>query len=322
MRKTLNRERIEGRLYDFSNLAEKVTGEGSKNPGTPYIGGSIDIATDDECLNIVTIHFTYVTEKTSKGKPDSRYKALKNILDNGKSVLANGKDAATMLRVDTALALNDFYTSRNGEETLVSAKRNESGFITFVNTLGDKDSRSTFEFDMLINGTQYVEADEERHIAADYLIVKGAIFSFSGAILPVELVVKNPGGIKYFESLEASPKNLTFTKVWGKIQSQTIVDRREEESAFGEPAVKEYTRTIREWVIEGTSKPDMVYEIGDSENGITEDEIKKALADREVYLADIKKRSDEWKASQSKGDDLPFGDKTAKAPAAAGGFNF
>ena len=82
MRKTLNRERIEGRIYDFSNLAEKVTGPGSKNPGTTYIGGSIDIATDDECLNIVTIHYTYITEKTSKGTPDNRYKALKSILDN------------------------------------------------------------------------------------------------------------------------------------------------------------------------------------------------------------------------------------------------
>ena len=320
MRKTLNRERICGRVYDFSNLALKVTGPTSKNPGTEYIGGSIDIATDDDCLNIVTIYYTYITEKTSKGTADSRWKALKSILDNGKSVVADGKDAATIVRCDTSLALNDFYTNRNGEETLVSAKRNEGGFITIVNTLDDADSRNTFEFDMLINGTQYVEANEERHIANDYLVVKGAVFAFNGRILPVELVVKNQGGIKYFESLDASPKNLVFTKVWGKIESQTIVDRREEESAFGEPAVKEYSRTIREWVITGTSKADMVYEIGDSENGITEDEIKKAMADREVYLADVKKRADEWRASQA--GSAQTASAPASAPAAAGGFNF
>ena len=172
---------------------------------------------------------------------------------------------------------------------------------------------------MLINGTKYIEADEERNIAQDYLIVKGATFDFRGGILPVEFVVKNQGGIKYFESLEASAQNLVFTKVWGQINSETIVDRREEESAFGEPAVKEYTRTVREWVITGTSKPDAVYEVGDSESGITEEEIKKALADREVYLADVKKRADEYQASKNSGKTSTA---NAAAPAAQGGFNF
>ena len=171
---------------------------------------------------------------------------------------------------------------------------------------------------MLINGTQYIEADEERNIAEDYLIVKGAVFNFKNDILPVELICRNKGGIKYFESLDASPQNLTFTKVWGKITSQTIVRRVEEESAFGEPAVKEYTRTSREWVITGTSKPDAVYEIGDSEKGITTEDIKKAMADREVHLADVKRRQDEYQASKNAGATT----NVTSAPAAAGGFNF
>ena len=65
----------------------------------------------------------------------------------------------------------------------------------------------------------------------------------------------------------------------------------------------------------------MVYEIGDSENGITAEEIKKALADREVYLADVKKRADEWKASQQ-GGGQSNPSATAAAPAAQGGFDF
>ena len=40
-------------------------------------------------------------------------------------------------------------------------------------------------------------------------------------------------------------------------------------------------------------------EIDDEQNGITIDEIKKALADREVYLADVKKRQDEYQASKN-----------------------
>ena len=317
MRKTLNKTRVEGRIYDHSLELKTVQNTESKNYGKEYIGGSIDVATDDDCLNIVQVNFTYVTETTAKGNKNNTYTALKNIIENGKTVLTDGAESATMVRIDTALGLNDFYTNRNGEEVLVSAKRNEGGFVTIINALGDADSRNTFEFDMLVNGTRYVEADEEKNIPADYLIVKGAVFAFNGRILPVELVVKSAGGIKYFDSLEASPQNLVFTKVWGKINCETIVRKVEEESAFGEPSVKEYSRTIREWVITGTSKPDSVYEIGDAENGITTEEIQKAMADREVYLADIKKRADEWRASQDNA--IPA---TQPATAAAGSFNF
>ena len=310
----INRTHIEGRVYDFT-IAEKVTGETSKNPGTPYIGGTIDVATDEACLNIVTVNFTYVTETTSKGNKNATYAALKKIINDGKTILKDGKDEATKVKIDSAIALNDFYTDRNGEETLVSAKRNNGGFVTIVSALDEDESkRNTFECDMLINGVTHVEANEERHIDKDYVIVKGAVFDFRNAILPTDFIVKLDGGMKYFESLDASPQNLVFTKVWGSINSETIVTRKEEESAFGEPSVKEYTRTVKEWIITGTSKPDAVYEVGDEQNGITLDEVKKLMADREVYLADVKKRADDYKASKNA--------TAASAPAAAGGFNF
>ena len=317
MRKIVNRERVEGRVYEH-NLNMKVTGETSKHPGTNYINGTLDVATDEDCLNIVTVNFTYVTETTSKGAKNDTYNTLKNIIESGKTILLDGKDAATMVRIDTALGVNDFYTNRNGEEQLVSTKRNDGGFVHTESKLGDETKRNFFECDMLINGTRLVEADEERHIPADYLIVKGAVFNFRNAILPVEFVVKNPGGIKYFESLEASPSNMVFTKVWGKIESQTIVDKREEESAFGEAIVKEYDRKVREWVITGTAKEP--YEMGDEQTGITVDEIKQMLADRETYLADIKKRNEEWQAQRVVGNTAS--QNVAAAPAAVGGFNF
>lgn len=317
MKKPINKEHIEGRIYEHNLAIKTVQNSESQNFGTEYIGGTIDVATDEACLNIIQVNFPYVTETTSKGNKNNTYTALKNIITSGKTILVDGKDEATMVRIDTALALNDFPTQRNGEEIMVSAKRNNGGFVTIVNSLGSEDNRNEFECDMLINGTQYIEADPEKNIENDYLIVKGAVFAYNNAILPVDFIVKNQGGIKYFESLEASPQNLIFTKVWGKINSETIVRKVEEESAFGEPAIKEYTRTVREWVITGTSKADAIYEIGDSENGITLEEIKKAMADREVYLADVKKRADDYRASQNTGKA-----SIATANAAQGGFNF
>lgn len=322
MRKTINKESIIGRVYDASQLTlKKVQNSSSEHFGQDFIGGSIDIATDDDCLNIVTVRFTFVQPTYKSGKPNNTFGVLKNIIENGKSVLNDGKDAATMVKIDASLGLNDFYTNRNGEEVLVAAKINSGSFASIINKLPAEDTRNTFECDMLINGTRYVEADEEKNIKEDYLVVKGAVFDFRNAILPVEFVVRNKGGIKYFESLEASSSNPTFTKVWGKINSETIVDKREVESAFGEPAIKEYSKTVREWVITGTSKADSVYEIGDSENGVTAEEIKKAMADREVYLADVKKKQDEYQASKNAGTGSGASN-VASAPAAVGGFNF
>lgn len=315
MRKVLNKEHVEGRVYDHNLAIKTVQNSESKNYGKEFIGGTIDIATDDDCLNIVTVTFTYVTEITSKLTKNETFVTLKNIIENGKTIVNDGKDVATCVKIDTALAVNDFFISRNGEETLVSAKRNEGGFAHIVTKLCDASARNTFEMDMLINGTRLVEADEERNIKEDYLVVKGAVFNFRNAILPVEFIVKNPSGIKYFESLDASPANMIFTKVWGKINSETIKTTREEESAFGETKVTEYERNIKEWVITGTANE--AYELGDEKNGITMDEIKKALADREVYLADVKKRQEEYQASKNSASPAAAG-----VSAAQGGFNF
>lgn len=315
MRKTINKVRVEGRLYDISKLTlKKVENKESAHFGEDFIGGSIDVATDEEGLNIVTVNFTFVQPTYKSGKTNATYGVLKSLIETGKTIIKDGADNATLVRVDAALGLNDFYTDRNGEETLVSAKTVNGSFVNIINKLNDESARSTFECDMLINGTTLVEANEERHIDKDYLIVKGAIFDFRNAIMPIEFIVKNEGGMKYFEGLNASAKEPVFTKVWGQIHSENIVNRVEQESAFGEPTVKEYSRTVREYIVTGTSKPDAVYEVGNAENGITEDEVKKALADREVYLAGVKKRQDDYNASKNSG--------AASAPAAAGGFNF
>lgn len=316
MRKKLwNREHVEGRVYDHNLAIKTVQNKDSQNFGKEFIGGTLDIATDEDCINVITINFTYVTEKTSKGGVNATFTALKNIIENGKTIVAKGKDEATKVKIDTALALNDFYTNRTGEEVLVSAKRNEGGFVTIVSSLCEEDKRNTFEFDMLINGTRLVEADEERNIPSDYLIVKGAVFNFREAILPVELIVRNPSGIKYFDSLDASQTNMTFTKVWGKINSENIKTYKEEESAFGKAKVTEYEKNVKEWVITGTANEP--YEIGDAENGITLEEIKAKVADREVHLAEVKKRQDEYQASK-----VAPSAGNAGVTAAQGGFNF
>ena len=275
--------------------------------------GTIDVATDEDCTNIVQVHYTYVTEKTSKGAANPAYSTLKNIID-GKygSVMANGKEKAVKLRIDTAIALNEFYVDRNGKEELVSAKRNEGGFIHTTDTLTeDENARSKFECEILITGVTEQEADEEKKLPAK-AIVRGAIFDFRGALLPVEFSATNPKAMAYFVGLNASNSNPTLTKVWGRQISEVIVRQIVEESAFDDDYVREVKNTRKDFLITGASKEPMVW---DDESTITAAELTEAIAARETYLATIKQRQDEYKASKA-------ATPAAAAAPAKGGFNF
>ena len=310
-KKMINQTHIEGALYQH-DLTLKVTGENSKNPGTEFISGNIEIATDNAGINIVPVHFTYVTATTSKGSANATFNVLKNIIDGVyKTVMTDGADKATMLRVDSAIGLNEFYTDRSGKEELVSAKRNEGGFVHVAPTITeDEKTRNTFECDIIINNVIHVEGDEEKG-TTDKATVKGVIFNFRNDLMPVEFSVTNPKAMAYFEDLGASNSNPIFTKIKGRQISESIVRRVEEESAFGEPSIKEYKSTRKDFVITWAQAEPYVW---DDDSTITARELTEALAAREIALAEMKRRSDEYKASR--------GQAPAAAAPAPGAFNF
>lgn len=313
MRQMINQEHIEGRIYQHDLAVKTVQNQQSANFGKEFISGTLDIATDENTMNVIQVHFTYITETTKSGGKNATFTALKKIIDEGKAVITDGKDEATKVKVDTALALNDFYTQ---DDNLVSVKTNEGGFVTIVRELSSESDRNTFTMDMLITNLHTVEADEDKGIKEPYMTVRGAVFNFRKALLPVEFVVRNETGMKYFEDLGVTPSEPVLTKLWGKINSTTIIIEQKEESAFGEAAVKTYERKTKEWVVTGTAK--IPYDFGD-EAVLTTDEVTKAMQDREVYLADVKRRADEWRAQKSS-QSAGF---AASAPVASkGGFNF
>ena len=309
MMKTRNKTRIDGRLYQHT-LELKESGPNSKNPGTKFITGNVEIATDDAITNIVTVHYTYVTATTSTGKSNATFNVLKDIID-GKlgSIMANGAENAAIITIDSAIGLNEFYSDRNGQEELVSAKRNEGGFAV-VKSAADEDEskRNTFDVDMIITTTHVIEANEEKNLP-EKMILKGAIFDFRNALLPVEFSVLNPRAISYFESLEISQRNPVFTRLQGRLVSEVIKTQKVEESAFGDPIVKEYASTRKDWIVTWAASEPYAW---DDESTITVAELTKAMSDRETYLATVKQRQDEYKASKN---------QPAAAPANQG-FNF
>ena len=176
------------------------------------------------------------------------------------------------------------------------------------------------------NGKLPISVDTRSSDVADFALNLGVniINDVSGAEYDpkiLNVVSKYNAGIILQHSKGTPNSEPVYTKVWGRINCETKTTIVEEESAFGEAAVKKYERKTKEWVITGTAK--VPYEFGDEEI-LTGEELTKAMQAREVMLADIKKRSEEYKAQKAAGNT----NSTSKAqtgvkPAAkAGTFNF
>ena len=312
-----NAVHIEGLVYQH-DLKKKVSGPNSKNPNTPFINGTIDIATDDALTNIVQIHYSYVTPTTKKGNPNPTYELLNNIVEGVVgSVMAHGADKAGKVRIDTAIGVNDFYTDRNGKSELVSAKRNEGGFIHLatadMNT--DEKARNTFECDIVLTNVIDVDANEEANTEA-HVILRGFVFGFGNALVPVDFIANNPVAMDYFRNLEATPNTPVFTRVKGRQISQTIVTKTVEESAFGEPSVKEVRKNRKAHVVFWAQSEPYLW---DDESTITAKDLTDLKAARDLHLATVKKSQEEYAAN--KGNAIPAA-SAAVAAAAKAGFNF
>lgn len=310
MKKTVNDCHIEGLLYDHK-LVKKQSGPNSKNPGTEFISGTVNIATDNACLNVVSVHFTYVTATTGKGGANATFLALDKILNGEPCIAKNGKENATRVRIDTSIGLNEWYQDVKDEKP-VSVIRNEGGFVHLMSEpLNENENmRNTFKVDMLINGMRDVEENPERGTPAK-LVISGYIFDFRQAILPIELSVTTPSGMKYFQKLDASKANPVFTQVWGNQVSQTVHIETKTESAFGEDHVSIRDSSVRDFVVTGALREPYIW---DDEEYLTGAEMSQKAGERETYLAELRKRQSDFQASRQS--------NAANVASAAGNYNF
>lgn len=292
MQKTINSMTIEGRVYDHKLEVKTVQNKASENFGQSYIGGTLDVAVDEEGLNVVTVHYSFVKPLTKTGKGNSTYTVLKKIIDENPTWIQAGKDSALKVKCTPSIDLNDFYNA-NGE--LISAKRNEGGFITIISELNkDEKARSSFVADMVITNLRAVEANPEKNIE-EHSEISGVIFKFNGAILPVSFSVYDKQGIQYFENLDISGSKPVFIKIFGALVCKTIVVSKTQDTVFGQAVVTNYENKSKEYIAISAATP---YEF-DTPETITADELRTAIQNREVYLASVKKQAEEYRAQQA-----------------------
>lgn len=310
MRKNKNQIHIEGRIYDHDLSLKEVKNKDSDNYGKTFIQGKIYVATDEEAINVVEINYTYVTEFTKAGKKNNTFSVLKQVIDNEETWLSVGKDSALKISADTALNVNDFYDMQN--EEMISFKRCEGGFIKIIQYINDKEEdRNNFIIDLLIYGSSIKEKDDG---SLDKMIVNAYAFDFRNRILPVVMTIKNENGINFISSYDVREPLYVCCK--GKIEYLTKREQKVTEGVWGEPIVDNVETKIRDWVITGMST---IYDYGD-ETILTEEEVKKALQDRELLLADIKQKRIDYENERSTISSMS--NNAMNSPVQKGTFNF
>ena len=272
----LNNVNVRGYVFSHS-LQER---DSTKNPGDKIIMGIVNIATDDEALNVVPVNF-FVNEKTKAGKVNATFTNLHQIITDNKTFEICGTDAARV-RVQGAIDVNDFY-GRDGQ--LVSGKRVRGSFLHFLNAgeviSSEKVPATSFEVDVLLQAA----VERESNDGSDYVSLQGFAFNYRGDILPVTFSVQSDGGKQFFLNEDISASNPYFGKVWGNIKSTVVVSEQEEDDstiAFGAPQVRETTRTFRTWEVVGANVNE-----GLDDDTITQEELDAAMNRRQQHLAEL-----------------------------------
>ena len=298
---------VRGWVFNHT-LAKKIA-----KKGVEYIGGSINVATDTDAVNVVPVNFMYVVPTFKNGKPNTTYSFLEQIINENNTYEMNGA-SATKIRIDGDVECNDFVT-REGE--MASPKRVRGSFAHpetgDIATVGC----AKFKTDMLIEGYQEVEVEN----GDNYGRIRGYVFNFKNDFLPVEYTIRTTGGMSYFEKADISVSEPMLTKVWGNIVCTTIENRTETENAFGAPTVNITTRTLRAWDIEGASVDPM--EFGD-ESTMTAADVVEGKNNRELHLVEVRANHDEYQRSRDNANNA-FSSSSAPvsaSPTAAKNYKF
>lgn len=270
------------RGYVFSHTLQER--DSTRNPGEKIIMGIVNVATDDDALNVVPVNF-FVNEKTKAGKTNATFTNLHQIIAENKTYEECGTNAARV-RIQGAIDVNDFY-GRDGQ--LVTGKRVRGSFLHFLNAgeaiSSDKVPATSFEADVLLQAA----VESESNDGSDYVSLRGFAFNYRGDVLPVTFSVQSEGGKNFFLGEDISAANPYFGKVWGNIKSTVVVSEQEEDSAktaFGAPQVHETSRTFRTWEVVGANVNE-----GLGEDTITQAELTQKMGERNARLADLAART-------------------------------
>lgn len=276
IREAINEVFIEGTLKEKNLELATIDTENGK---AEVIRGELIITTDENSEHRVRI---YANKLTKERKENSVYKGLVTVMNEYVSIaeaLKNGQTEESAVKVRVAkgkLGLNEFYTP-NGE--LRSFPSISTNFINRV----DKNFSPKAEFSIEAYFDSFkpeMKNDEE----TGRLIVNTIVPLYGGKVIPLTFIASDEDVVDYLQTNYEAKRT---SKIWGELIN-TVEITKTEEKGFGKSKEKVITKTIHELIITGGEEE--MYDEED-EKSYSTDLIKKAMAERDIYLDELLKNS-------------------------------
>lgn len=278
-------------VVKIEGVVSEIRLEEKKGNGKEYITGEIDIKVNDD---VHTIN-VYSNKINKQGKESGLYKGFLTIKSEYKSIATHG-DAADKVRIDEGkIGLNE-YVGHDGE--IKSYPKLSANFINRLTANDPFSPKAKFILEMCVaNVTEEKKQGEETGRA----LIKGYVPLYEGKpVIPFEVVVGEKNAVNYVTNHYEKGNTVT---VYGDIVNNTTVTKKEVEVGFGKPQEQIKRTAVREFLIDGGSEPLE----DDDKKALDPKLIKKGLADREAYHAQMKEKKKN--AATSNNSNFPSSNK-------------
>lgn len=287
MRESFNRVVICGKVLE-NNIEKKVSQKGEE-----YISGNVVIRVHQkvgrEVLPMEIPVEVYSKKYRKDGEPNKVYKGLEEAMNSLKSIAAVGQEEASNVVVansgkpGTQILRTNMYISR-GTQQLVQHAEFSSNFIN--PTSQGAEEAATFEVDIVVTKKGYILDSEG--VETDKYEVEGVHFGYNGRANIQKFVITDPQIIDYFEqNINLDPREQDSIKVSGIMNYSVREEVTVKKVAVGSDIQETRTFRTRELVITGLFEP---YE---GDEAFPAAEVKKALAEREIYIEELKAKSED-----------------------------
>jgi hypothetical protein len=279
LRQADNEVVVEGILSEV-NLVERESAAKEN-----YINGKIIIEVGEGETHTFSV---FCKELKKDGTENKLYEGLQTVIKDYISVAKVGKEEADKVRIKQGqLGVNDYAQAG----VLKSFPELSTNRITRVKPNEKFEPKAKFDVELVVQSvSEETDRDGEE---TGRVKVKGYVPQFGGKIAPLEFVADGAGAEFIRENYEAGHT----VNINGLIINRVETKVTETEQGFGKPKKKVTEKFFREFLITGGSEP---YDEEDK-NAYKMEVIKKALAEREVYLEGLIKKDEEKSKKGNKG---------------------
>lgn len=287
MAETTNLRQATSKLSVEGILAESTLEEVTKD-GKTSIRGNVVIQTTPE--NQITVN-VFINKLTNAGTENKAYKGIETVMNNYKSIAEVGIDEATKVRITGGqVEPNTYYDNQGMEHSNV---RYRSNFFSSLKATEELEPKADFEIEMYINSIVPEIKDEEE---TGRIIVNGIVPLYSGCEV-IKLIATNEeiDGLNWAEAISDSYEPGQTGRFYGKIVNEKIPVVKKIPMLGGAVREEVSYKYNNGLLITGASNP---YDEEDP-NAYSLDAIKKGMAERELALAEKKKKAMEKNNSNS-----------------------